>query len=299
MARGPAGAAWLVVVATALALLAAAAPAAKPRAALQQVEASMVIEGTVDIGRDGAPVAHALDQADRIPPYVTALVARAIPELRFMPVLVAGEPVVARAKMRMRLVAKPGEDGDMRMAIRAVDFGEGAYAPEGGRAADDTGTVRAKAMAPPKFPTDVLDIGGKGTVYLIVKVGRQGQVLDVATEQVNLTALGNAFQMAQIRNSLARAATFAARQWTFLPPTTGDSVDSESWVVRVPIDFAYPDDPKPGYGEWSSYVPGPWTRVPWAIQENAGFSPDLVPTGAVRTADATPRFRLLTPIGEG
>ncbi|UNK42815.1 hypothetical protein MNO14_01530 [Luteimonas sp. S4-F44] len=51
------------------------------------VEASMLVTGTVDIERDGAVSGYALDQKDKLPSQVTSLVHGFVPQMRFEPVL--------------------------------------------------------------------------------------------------------------------------------------------------------------------------------------------------------------------
>ncbi|MDR7193495.1 TonB family protein [Luteimonas terrae] len=256
----------------------------------QQVEGSMLVTGHVDIALDGSVSTHTLDQPDKLPDYVVRLIERAMPALRFEPVLVDGAPVLARAKMTIRLVATPADDGNMNIAIKSASFGE-EYDP------DDTGRVRSIEMKPPRYPMNIAQMGGKGTVYLLVKVARDGRVEDVAAEQTNLTALGTARQMEMIRRGLEKAAIDKAREWTFVPPTTGDAVSSDHWVVRVPVDFSLSDGARlpegAAYGQWLGYVPGAQTRPTWAMPDPPGFSPDAQVAGALHQGQS--RFRLLTP----
>lgn len=282
----------LLSAALAAAFLTVAVPpvadAQSARQMRQEVEASMLVTGHVDIDRSGQVTAHVLDQQDKLPAYVVSLIERALPVMRFEPVLVDGAPVLARAKMSLRMVATPSGNGDMDLRIAGAHFGEDEIA---GTSAE---SVRSIEMKPPRYPTTVLDMGGKGTVYLLVRVGRDGRVADVAAEQVNLTALGNAREMRVIRERLAKAAINGARDWTFAPPTQGEAVSSEYWVVRVPVEFYIGRDGAPGYGEWSAYHPGELTRPSWAAPTPPGFSPDTLVAGGV-TPEVS-RFKLLTPL---
>lgn len=271
-----------------LVLLPATAAAQNTRAMRAQVEASMLVTGHVDIDRAGQVTAHVLDQRERLPDYVVSLVDRAVPQLRFEPVQVDGEPALARAKMSLRLVARKVGDGEMKIAIRSAHFGED------GSSVNDGSIVRAASMPPPSFPQSVIQQGGKGTVYLLVKVGRDGTVEDVAVEQVNLTVVADARTVQSVRDRLAKAAVAGARRWTFTPPSTGDDVDEPYWGVRVPVEFAFIGDRSVGYGEWSAYLPGPRHRPAWAQPDAPGFSPDSLVAGTVH--GQLSRFRLLTPL---
>ena len=248
----------------------------------------MLVTGHVDVDRSGQVTAHVLDKQDQLPAYVVSLIQRALPEMRFEPVLVDGAPVLARAKMSLRMVATPADKGNMNLRIAGAHFGEEEIA---GTSAE---SVRSIEMKPPRYPMSVLDMGGKGTVYLLVRVGRDGRVADVAAEQVNLTAVGNGREMRVIRERLAKAAVDGAREWRFAPPTQGEAVSSEYWVVRVPVDFQLGGDRTAGYGQWSTYHPGEQTRPSWAAPTPPGFSPDTLVAGGV-TPEVS-RFKLLTPL---
>lgn len=277
-----------------MAFLAGAAPIAEAqtvRQARQEVEASMLVTGHVDIDRTGQVTAHVLDQPDKLPPYVVSAIERATPSLRFEPILVDGEPVLARAKMSVRLVMSRADEGEMHLRIASAHFGE----PD---TKGDTSVVRSATMAPPRYPKAVALAGGQGTVYLLVKVGRDGSTQDVHAEQVNLTALGNARQMEMIRTELTKVAVSQARrQWTWTPPTTGEQADRDYWVVRIPVSFDLSDGfrrPSSPYGQWVAYHPGELSQPEWSAPTQPGFRPDALAAGG----DATPeisRFKLLTP----
>ncbi|WP_156170544.1 protein tonB [Luteimonas sp. FCS-9] len=271
-----------------LALLALCVPPAFAQTARQmrsEVEASMLVTGTVDIERDGRVSAHAIDQEDKLPPQVVSLVRRFVPEMRFEPLLVDGAPALARAKMSLRLVATPAGEGQMTIAIRSAHFGDET-------STNDPGRVRSTKLRPPRYPSNVAAIGGKGTVYLLVQVAPDGSVRDAVAEQVNLTALGSARQMASIREALTNASLGVAKGWRFEPPADGTVPDSGYWIVRVPIDFSFGERER--YGQWTGYHPGPRSKPAWAQPDPPSFSPDTLMAGGVHPAQT--RFRLLTPL---
>lgn len=276
----------LVVIAAVLPLLLAAglASAQSAREAREQVEMSMLVRGHVDIDREGRITAHELEQPDKLPEFVIDMVSAAMPTMLFEPVMVDGSPVLARAKMTLRLVAQP--DGEqMRLSIRSAHFGDETAVPDEER-------VRSVRMTPPSYPKDALYSGGTGTVYLLLKVGRDGQVEDVVVEQTNLTALGSAREMDRIRSSLERASVREARRWRYEPPVAGEEADAPYWAVRVPVEYHIDSSPTPDYGQWVAYHPGERAPRPdWAKRDAPGFSPDLLAAGATHPAQS--RFRLL------
>ncbi|PBJ81558.1 hypothetical protein CMZ84_15315 [Lysobacteraceae bacterium NML93-0399] len=280
----------LLSAALAVAFLGAAAPqvvdAQNARQARQEVAASMLVTGHVDVDRAGRVTAHVLDQSEKLPPYVVGLVDRAVPALRFEPVLVDGVAVLARARMSLRLAATPTGNGEMNLRIASAHFGD-EYSE------DDPSRVRSAQMTPPRYPPDIARMGGKGTVYLALRVGRDGTVEDVAAEQVNLTALGNARQMERIRGALAQAAIRAARDWTFVPPTEGELVGRDYWVMRLPVAYYLDQKDEAPYGQWSAYHPGERNTPDWAASLQPGFRPDTLAAGGAATPE-TSRFKLLT-----
>jgi len=283
----------LLYAALCVVFLFAAAPAADAqsvRQMRQEVEASMLVTGHVDIDYDGRVTASELDHRDKLPPYVINLIEASVPSLRFEPIVVDGAPVLARAQMSARLVMAPGTGDEMHLRIASAHFGEL-------QANDNTGAPRSVRIAPPRFPSEVARVGGQGDVYLLVKVGRDGRTEDVHAEQVNLTALGSARQMARIRQELTKAAVNQARRhWEWAPPTTGPDVDRDYWVVRVPVTFRYTDQSETTYGQWAAYHPGEMSHPQWAAPVQPGFRPDALVADQSATPE-TSRFKLLTPFG--
>lgn len=271
-----------------LALLALCLPPAFAQNARQmrsEVEASMLVTGTVDIERDGAVASYAIDQEDKLPEEVVHLVRRFVPQMQFEPVLEGGVPAAARAKMSLRLVAVSVGENQMQIAIRSAHFSD--------EASDDTRIVRSSNLQRPRYPTEVASIGGKGTVYTLVQVAPDGSVRDVAIEQVNLTALGSASEMASIRESLSKSVRRTARRWQFSPPSDGSAPERGYWLVRVPVEFSFHGD-RERYGQWNAYHPGPRERPVWMPPDPPSFSPDTLVAGTAHSAES--RFRLLTPL---
>lgn len=283
------GSARLLVLAIVIWLGLADSAIAQTAAAIrEQVEASMLVIGSVDIESDGRVAAHALDHREELPPFVVGLIAKRAPAWRFEPVLVGGEPTKVRTPMSLRVTARrAGEDYVVKIA--SAHFG-------GAETEESDESLSSVKMTPPKYPYTARSIGAKGTVYLVVQVGRDGTVAEVVAEQVNLRVVGDGPQMTHMRDVLVKAALTAARRWRFRPPVRGEFADKEYWLARVPVDFSFADEPHPGYGEWSVHVPGPRLQnYPWH-QEKAqdSFSPDALASGAVYMVDDG--LALLTPL---
>ena len=154
-------------------------------------------------------------------------------------------------------------------------------------------------MAAPKYPAEALYSGVRGTVYLVVRIDRQGRVADAVVEQVNLRFIDSERQMDHWREVMAEPALKAARHWSFNPPTTGEYVGNAFWSARVPVDYRMEGDASPKYGHWQPYVPGPRHPIAWLNKfgNDIAQSPDALAAGGVYQVGQD--LRLLTPLGEG
>ncbi len=259
----------------------------------QQVEASMLVTGAIIIEPDGTVGSLDIDQRDKLPGAVAGLVEKAAAGWKFEPILVDGTARRGKARMSLRVVANKLPNGDFQVALRGGHFGDDAISPEERQKRNDS--VRSIKLQPPAYPGGAARLGVEGTVYLVVKVARDGTVADVIAEQVNLGFVGDERMMQQARDAFSGAALVVAKKWTFQPPTEGASVEAPFWLVRVPVDYKMPGKKAPGYGRWEVYVPGPRQRAPWMQSEQGeDDSPDVMVAGGVY--EIGKGRRLLTPL---
>ena len=260
-------------------LLSSVTLAAGPNAVRKRAQASMLVTGVVEVAPDGSVHEYAIDQSDKLPPVVVDLIRKNVPAWTFGPVLVNGQPVVAKAKMSLRIVAKRIDDQHESIGIAGAQFGQ----------EDDDATehVSYKEHPAPRYPNLSLRAHVSGTVYVLARIDRQGQVADVAVEQVNLGVYASDNEMAEFRKDLAKASLAAVRQWTFNTPTHGKGIARDYWVARIPINYSVNGyTPVAKYGQWQAYVPGPSEFVPWAHTDTllAG-SADATPDGSIQQID--------------
>ena len=285
--------AWGIAVAVALLALVGTTTATAiirtqhkaPESVRKQVEVSMLLTGTIDVERDGSVSVYAIDRPEQVPDYVRSLLDRAVRSWRFEPTLRGGVPVAVRSLMSVRMVAKPVGDGNFEVSISAASFDKYSKGA--------TDWVTRDHLRPPTYPSAAINMSAKGTVYLVLRIDREGRVEDLFVEQVNLTAIGTEEEMAQMREHFSKAASKAAWKWTFHPPTTGDHVDDAYWAVRVPVDFLLYGETEPKYGAWQAYLPGPRTTASWAQDE---ASSDAIVAGIHPVGGGV---KLLTPLQEG
>lgn len=278
-------------VAAALALAPLMATAAGPGQVRKQVESSMLVDGSIEITAQGTVKSTSLERPDQLPAGVGAFVEEQIARWTFQPVLVDGKATPARSTMAIRLVARPLDDERMTVGIRNARFS----GPKPKLGEEVTGI----SLKPPRYPSQAARSGVAGTVYLVLKIGRQGLVEDVVVEQVNLRVVASDKEMTRYRALLAEATLKAAREWTFQVPTTGELADDGFWSVRVPTDYNLDRSRGDRYGQWQAYVPGPRETVPWKTNEDPAYSPDALADGGVYTAGAPQGPRLLTPLDGG
>jgi hypothetical protein len=264
------------VFAAACLLASATAFSAGPRAVRKQVEASMLVTGKLEVDTAGKVTGFTLDEKDKLPAGVVALINKAVPDWTFEPVLIDGKAMNVSTDMSIRVVAKETGDETYSIGIRSAGFGDRSGKPEE--------RPRALSMAPPNYPEDAVRSGVAGTVYLLVRTGRDGKVIDAVAEQVNLEVVASEKEMERWRRRLADTSIRQAARWSFIPPTEGQEARFDHWVLRVPVVFSLDDprDRKTAYGRWQAYVPGPRQPNPWQEdEEGTGFSPDtLAPGGA-------------------
>jgi hypothetical protein len=271
-------------------LVSGALMAAGPAAVRKRVQASMLVTGTIDVAPDGHVARYALDRPDKLPQAVRDLLGKAIPHWTFEPVTLNGQPVIARSPMSVRVVAKPLDDGRFSITVAGAVFGHGG---------DGTGrTLAVKHETRPFYPREAVQARVAGTVYVLVRVDRQGKVVEALARQVNLRVIAGDAEMARWRGVLARASVNAIRHWTFTPPTVGKEAAAPYWQVVVPVDFSLRGPSiahQTGYGEWRPYVPGPVQQAPWVDRRLLAGSADAVPGSGPFQADAS--LHLRTPLG--
>ena len=194
--------------------------------------------------------------------------------------------------MHLRMQATPIDDKRYGVAIADASFGN--------RDGSDTDFISRKDCPSINYPKQALEARVSGSVYLVMRVNRQGKVEDVVAEQVNLHTRTSEARMGYLRDVLADAAIRGVRKWTYNLPTTGKHVADSYWNIIQPVMFhLVPLGLKPSaeddYGKWEVYVPGPRQAVPWLNDRQVDISPDTIPAGSI--SQTTSALHLTTPLG--
>lgn len=137
-------------------LLSGATLAAGPNAVRKRAQASMLVTGSVEVAPDGSVRGYAIDQPDQLPPVVVDLIRKNVPTWTFVPVLVDGRPVAAKAKMSLRMVAKRIDDQHESIGITGAQFGQ--------KDADAAEDISYKNHPSPQYPGLSLRAHVSGTV---------------------------------------------------------------------------------------------------------------------------------------
>lgn len=289
---------WILVVLCALLPLSAGATS---RSELRkQVEYSLLVKGEVETDVEGGVSSITVDRPGKFPAGLVDYVKQQVSLWKFEPVQVAGAPVRARSSMSLLVVARKLANEGVSIGIRNASFGKQEFEPGE--------VVSALSRPPPAYPPAMLAKGVAGTVYVVLKVGRDGTVQDAAVEKVNLRVLDKEHVMASWRAALSEAALDATRAWTFAIPTKGKYAGDASWSMWAPVNFELvngkgePVDARGnpvagGYGQWKAYVRGPSQPISWLAQGRPGFSPDSLEEGGVYMVEKDIGAELLTPLG--
>lgn len=248
----------------------------------------MLVTGSIEVAPDGGVYNYSLDRPERLPPSVVDLLKKSVPAWRFH----FDQPVKAiqRAKMSLRILAKPIDDQHESIFVSSTNFGEAN--------ANASDHVTFKDRQIPRYPLAAIESRVNGTVFLLMRVDRQGKVEQVAVEQVNLGVYGRESQMRSFRKVLGNAALEAAKNWTYNLPTTGTHVLDDHWDVRVPVAFdlhRFGAPPEDDYGQWETYIPGPREMIPWRENKARQSSSDAIPAGSVSATDQS--LQLQTALG--
>ena len=262
-----------------------------------------MVTGWVEVAPDGSVYNYTLDQPDKLDSGVVNLIAKTIATWKFKPVLVDGKPVLAKAKMNLRIVATKQDKDEYEIRVRGVTFGGDGAKDEGKAGNEMNAEPSYKVRKPPSYPAVALRARTGGTAYLALEVDHTGHVERAIATQVNLRAVGSEKDMRLLRQAFAEASLTAAKAWTFNVPQSGKFATKDDWTVIVPINYSIrgtgESREERRYGQWDVYVPGPVTPIPWEQDQVAdGNNADAVADdGLVFTPDS--RFVLLTPPSPG
>lgn len=260
-----------------------------------RTEASLLVNGHILLTQEGTVSAIDIDHQDQLPAPVVDMIKRSSTKWRFEPVVENGAPVVAKAPMHLRMVATPSADGKTFQ----VRIASGTFTKTG----NEHGLSYKDHSVHLRYPEAAIRGHISGTVFLVLRIQRDGTVGDVAAEQVNLDQTGSEGILRQWRDVLAESSIRDARKWAFNPPTTGPHKDDDGWIIRVPISYHLQETgqtEKPKAGAWEVYSPGPKQSIPWLDEylrthKEATVGADALPDGLYLVGDGLHLISALDP----
>lgn len=259
-------------------------------ATTQQLEASMLVSGTVSVDANGGVSAYTLYKRAQLPEPVRTLLDQTLPTFRFKAVVRDGQAQAVEAKMSLQVVANQIDPQHIALRLRSARFTE-AEPPK-------TDLISIHHRASLSYPPEALAAGVRGTVYVALRIDRSGHVADVQVQQVNLQVTDTESRMQHWRDVLAENAMAGARRFTFNTPTTGKHAHDEFVTGILPVRyFVFYGEHEPDYGRWDSYVPGPKREIAWLHddEDQDAANSEAVPDGEfAMTGDS---LQLLTPLG--
>ncbi len=259
-------------------------------AAKSPMEMSMLLEGEIQVSSQGQVARHEIKDADKVPSAVLNFVNASVESWEFEPPVVDGQSVALLNTMRILVVAQEKDDGSYELRIQSA-----AFSPADG---SDTGyEVATEDMAAPRYPRDAARVGAGARVFLVLKIGRNGQVEDVFAEQINIITSGMRISSDRdLHAAFERASVETARRWKFIPPSRGEQADADYWTLRVPITYFMGSAPRAAYGRWEPYLRTPRKAADWAGARLLASSPEAMLDGKPRIAGGVSGLRLKTPI---
>lgn len=292
--------AW--IVALVIASMPSVAGAVTASEARRQLEHSLLVKGEIETDAQGEVSSVTVEKPEKFPPGLVDYVTQQASRWKFEPVLVDGKPMRARSAMSLLVVATKLPDKQVSIGIRNASFGR--QMPRQGE------YVSPLDMKAPVYPRGLAAKGVSGTVYVLLKIGRDGSVQDAAVEKVNLRVLAKEHVMESWRAALSESALETLRTWRFAIPASGRHADDQAWLVWAPVDFGlYNDNGKrvdangnlttDSYGKWKTYVRGPSQPIRWLLEDRPGFSSDSLEGGGVYMAEDDKGPKLLTPLDRG
>lgn len=293
------------VLAAPLSVLAQPAPEASARVVASglAIEAPVLatrVDGWLDVGTDGAVVGYEpLTQlAEPLRGRLKALVSG----LRFEPVLEDGRPVIARAHMRLALVASELPDKSLRVGIENVTFPEpGVGADEAARPPTGAPSPRVVRRVAPRYPEENLAMGLSARVLVAVHMAPDGAIRDVAVRQSALLHTRGGPRPA-VQKALAAFETAALRsiaRWQVqLDDPTAGPLGPDERTGLVAVEFTVNGTPSPRPGLWSWETRSARREPPWMEPTAAG---SLAGVGDVTGEDAIaslapPKLKLLSSL---
>lgn len=254
------------------------------------------VEGWIEVGPDGRVAGY--EPITELGEPLRGRLRAMVDGFRFEPVLVEGRPVVARARMRLSLVASELPDKSLRVGIENVTFPD----PDGAERPADAPLLRVARRSAIQYPEGLAWAGISARVLVAVQANPDGSLREVAVRQSALVhAKGSD---AEVQNALAAFETAALRgiaRWRLaVDNPAGRPLSADDLTGTVAVSFEMQGNPKARPGVWAWETRSARRDAAWMDPQLAARLPGV---GDATGQDALgslrePRLKLRTNLRE-
>lgn len=254
-------------IALAIALATATGVRAGPmRAPVPGFEASVLttqVDGMLEIDDKGRVVAYTIGDARKLlaPAVVDSLTAQ-VRGWTFEPVQVDGKPVIARARMRVTLLAQEDADGFV-VSIDNVTFPplRGAVTPD----SEPVPQMRIAKYSRPRYPEEFLARALEATVLVSMKLDPDGRVAEAAIVQTSIPdRVGKPEEFGRLAALLeAEVLRAVPRMKIEVLYPEGAEASGKPLTGLLPIMFHMGTRQKKAQGQWRTETRSTKRTPPW------------------------------------
>ena len=220
----------------------------------------MQVDGWITIDPQGKVADYHRDTT--VPDNLTGPIEKAVRSWLFKPVLIAGAPVQAKARMRITLAAQKSGD-TFNVKIDNVTFP--AVQGEQSQTADGKPLpFKVKSLSPPSYPYGLLRAGISGNVLLGLKIGLDGRVEDcVAIQTALMNVYGEPRKLAAAIRAMEQSAVGGTKKWRFTVDATDGAPSEELRSVEITIYYSVDTHPMAKPGKWHMESRTAMREMPW------------------------------------
>jgi len=243
---------------------------------------TMRVDGEIAID----PAGKLLDYRITTPikPEMQKLLDASVRKWTFHPVVIDGQPVAAKSKMRITLAAREAGSG-YSVSVDNVTFRD--YAEKKDESANDERrmakkaehvAIVAKALRPGGYPNGLMRAGVEGAVLLYLKLSLDGNVENIIAVQSSLYDVrGRPELLDQARKLFEDAAIAAAKRWKFEVSSTKATPTADDLTVTIPVAYVMPKrQASDAPGQWRTELRSEKRIAPWLLDtpavQNIGIS---------------------------
>ena len=238
---------------------------------------SLDVTGKMTIDEQGNIVEYTIDQPEKVPTMILDMTKKRISEWKLELNPLQKKQGQFEASIQMLFLANVIDKDHMsiRLADESIIENDSKKQPE-----ED---LRSNKLPPPRYPESLLTQNVTADVFVDLKIGKDGKVIDAIASRTNLRTLGDEEQRQKWSKEFERSALQQAKRWTFIPPTIGEMAKDAYWKARVPVSYVINHSGKPAYGKWDVYIPGELKTASWLSEDSILVDKQALPSGGIYT----------------